>query len=310
MLRNRDWSGATVGLCLGLIGLLATRLGWLRFELDVFSAFTIQFLILICASILGITFPRYKSLAASLFFVIGLVAYGTWPMLPVRLDVAAPQGSARLRVGTYNAELGVGGETQIIASLKQLNADVIVLTEYDASLPKLSAALATLYPFVVSCEDTSWCDVTIASKTPITKVARVITNGGPSTAVARMDAAYGNVLIVGVHATRFPQAELQFQQLRTLATWLVPERGNMIVAGDFNASSQSRLLQDFTRSLDLQVASYLPTYPSWLGVPQLAIDHFFIRKEIGVLGPEAGSDAAGSDHIPVARSFSVPLQSN
>ncbi|HEY5362689.1 MAG TPA: hypothetical protein VIJ49_00640, partial [Aestuariivirga sp.] len=101
---RRDWSGAVVGLCLGLAGLALTRLGWLRIQLDVFSAFAVQAAILALASFLGLLLPRFKTLAASVLFVLGIVAYGLWPSLPVAADGAVPDGAKRIRIATFNID--------------------------------------------------------------------------------------------------------------------------------------------------------------------------------------------------------------
>ncbi|MEO9168995.1 MAG: hypothetical protein ABI230_11380, partial [Aestuariivirga sp.] len=93
-----------MGLCFGLAGLALARLGWLRIQFDVFSAFTVQAVILALASFLGLLMPRFKTLAASVFFILGIVAYGLWPSLPVATDGSVPDGAKRIRIATFNID--------------------------------------------------------------------------------------------------------------------------------------------------------------------------------------------------------------
>ena len=305
--KRRDWSGAGVGLFLGLAGLLVARLGWLRIQLDVFSAFTIQFAILTLASGISLLLPRFKSLAASLLFVIGIVAYGLWPSLTVGADGPTPPGTKRLRVATYNLDTGQGREAAVAASLAKLDADVLVLTEYDGTVPAITKAVTELYPFMVPCEDFARCDVAIASRMAITRQEGLLLGDASNAVAVRLGAEYGNVLIAGVHTARFPRSTRQFAQMETLAQRLAQEAGPMIVAGDFNATAQSRVVQNFARSLDLNIGVRMPTYPTAWGLPQLAIDQILVRTGIVPIGPETTGDGAGSDHVPIVRSFAVPL---
>ena len=303
---RRDWSGAVVGLCLGLAGLVLARLGWLRIQLDVFSAFTIQAALLVLASLLGLLIPRFKTLAASILFVVGLVAYGLWPSLPAANDAEAPAGSKRLRVATFNIDVGNGHEDEIMNSLQKLDADVVVLTEYEPEMPVFNTALAKLYPYFVPCENFDRCDVVIASRLPLTTVSGMLVSNGPGAVAARLGPDFNNLLIVGTHTERFPNSQRQSEQLSALTKRLAIEQGPMIVMGDFNATTESRLVQDFGKSLDLTQTAMLPTFPTYFGLPQLAIDQIMVSSDIIKLGPQTGGQAAGSDHIPIARSFAIP----
>ncbi len=305
---RRDWSGAMFGLCLGLAGLVLARLGWLRIQLDVFSAFTIQAALLALASGIGLLVPRYKTLVASLLFTLAVVAYGLWPSLPVAADGAAPDAAKRLRVATFNIDDEDGQAAPRLASIEKLDADIIVLTEYDGNDAAFASGIAKLYPHLLACDGSTGCDVAIASRLPLTAVSGMLVVNGPNAVAARLGPDFANLLIVGVHTTHFPNSQRQFEQLSALSKRLAIEQGPMIVTGDFNATTQSRLVQDFGNSLDLKQTAFLPTYPTFANLPQLAIDHIMVRSGIITLGPEAAGDAGGSDHIPIARTFALPLK--
>jgi endonuclease/exonuclease/phosphatase (EEP) superfamily protein YafD len=303
---RRDWSGALVGLCIGLAGLALTRLGWLRIQLDVFSAFTIQAAILALASFLGLLLPRFKTLAASVLFVLGIVAYGLWPSLQVAADDAVPDGAKRIRIATFNIDDEDGHAAPRLASIERLDADIIVLTEYDGSDADFASGIAKLYPHLLACDQSTGCDVAIASRYPLALQDGYSGIQGPNAVAARLGPDYANLLIVGVHASHVPNSTLQFEELSDLSKRLGAEHGPMIVTGDFNATSQSRLVQDFGKSLDLTQTATLPTFPAYFGLPQLAIDQMMVSSDIVKLGPQTGGSAAGSDHIPIACSFAIP----
>jgi endonuclease/exonuclease/phosphatase (EEP) superfamily protein YafD len=306
-IKHSERSGAVIALTLGLLGLGLSRMGWLRVQMDVFSAFTVQFAILVFAAIVGLCLSRFKTTATSLLFLLGMVVYGLWPQWTTEGETPVPSNTKRLRVGTFNIDYAPTSTEKLVASLQKLDADVVVLTEYDATWPGLDAALARVYPHLLPCEASPACDTAILSRFPLKAQQGFILQDDLGAVAARLDADFGNLLIVGVHTTRFPHIAKQFRQTHGLSERLAREAGPMIVAGDFNATSQSRLVQDFARSLELSPQSLLPTFPSSMGLPQIAIDQILVRNGIIGLGPAASGDNAGSDHFPIARSFAIPL---
>jgi len=305
--KHRDWGGAIIGFVLGLSALGLSRLGWLRLNWDFLSAFTVQAAILAAAALLGLLMPRFKTLATSIFLVLGLAAYGLWPSLPVSGDGPIPAGSKRLRVATFNIHLGIGHTDAILTSLRGLDADVVILAEFNGAAADMIKAIQTQYPFFQICENLDYCDTAIASRFAFTPQNKMLVPDGPAITAVRMGPEFSNTMIVGIHTARFPRPELQNKQMAALTQRLAKETGPMIVAGDFNATGYSRLLQEFAKSLDLSIATSLPSFPSKLGLPQLAIDQIMARRGIVPLGPQMAGDAAGSDHIPLARSFAIPI---
>ena len=63
------------------------------------------------------------------------------------------------------------------------------------------------------------------------------------------------------------------------------------------------MLQD---SANLIRLTNLPSWPSLVGLPQIAIDHIFVSPGIRLLEAEQIGEAAGSDHYPVTVRIAVP----
>jgi len=52
----------------------------------------------------------------------------------------------------------------------------------------------------------------------------------------------------------------------------------------------------------------LPTWPSAVELPQLAIDHIFATQGIRVLAKQQIGKPAGSDHYPIVMTLGVDVQ--
>lgn len=112
---------------------------------------------------------------------------------------------------------------------------------------------------------------------------------------------------MGVHTIRFPHSQAQFRQVSEIASLIEKTPGPRLVMGDFNATPFSRILSTLASKANLQRLTWLPTWPSQAGLPQIAIDHIFISPGLKLIeSPEIG-EPGGSDHYPVAARIAVPL---
>jgi len=82
--------------------------------------------------------------------------------------------------------------------------------------------------------------------------------------------------------------------------------GPRLVMGDFNATPFSRTLQVLQDSANLTRLTNLPSWPSQVGLPQVAIDHIFVSPGIRQIEAERIGEPAGSDHYPVTVRIAVP----
>jgi endonuclease/exonuclease/phosphatase (EEP) superfamily protein YafD len=307
--KNRDWSSATLALLVGCIGLGLGRLGHLWIRFDVFSQFAIQFLLLAVAAALGMFSPRFKGLVGSILFVLFICMYGLWPQITHGgTESALAEGEKRLRVAQFNIHGGNVHVDQMIATVKALNPDVMTLVEFDASNKPVLEGLKNDYPFQHTCWELPACDFTIISKTPLINRTERVHWEGSGFIQANLGPEFGNLTVVGVHTTRFPDAVKQFAQVNALAKYLETVPGKMLVMGDFNATPFSRVIQNFANSLELTRQTSLPSWPSKFGFPQLAIDHIFTSAGIRAIDNERIGDSAGSDHYPVAITLAVPTK--
>jgi endonuclease/exonuclease/phosphatase (EEP) superfamily protein YafD len=120
----------------------------------------------------------------------------------------------------------------------------------------------------------------------------------------------GRLTVVGAHTMRPPFARRQHEQMMALGDELAAAGGAQIVAGDFNATPRSLMLQTLLSRAGLRLASGLPTWPATLGLPQIAIDHIMVSPGLRILSPARIGASAGSDHYPVIADIAVPLPLN
>ncbi len=307
--RHRDWGGALFLVLVGAFGLFLGRLGHLWIGFDIFSQFGMQALLLTIAGLLALPVPKYKGLAAAVFAVLLLMAYGFWPhwVSSKGLNAAAASpGHKILRVASFNTYIYNDHLDEMEKSIKDLNPDVMVMVEFGANKLPLLDRLKTDYPYQFICQTSPPCESVIISKFPISDFnARAFWDGPPYVS-ASLGPEWNNLTIFGVHTTRFPHSRAQFTQAREFVKAAESVTGSKIVMGDFNSTSFSRINETIAEGLELQRLSYLPSWPASYGFPQLAIDHIFASAGILAASGEVIGDNAGSDHYPISIAVSVP----
>jgi endonuclease/exonuclease/phosphatase (EEP) superfamily protein YafD len=220
--------------------------------------------------------------------------------------VAANEKSLKIAsYNTYRPNLDIAAQ---IASVRKLNADVVVLIELDPPKRAILDGLKDTYPHQHTCFDQQYCFLSIISKTPLSNAsALAIWEGSPYTR-ATLGPEFGNVTIVGTHTTRFPHSRAQLKQIRALVRSLESITGTMLVVGDFNATPFSRVTSTLSQGAGLIRHTNLPTWPAYAQIPQIAIDHIFASPSLRPLTGETIGDAGGSDHFPITMTFAVPVK--
>lgn len=299
-----------LGLLLGLAGLAASRLGQLWISFDVFSQFTLQFAVVTVAFLFGWAMPRAKLLTAFVVLVIGIVGIGMWPHLASRVPIVTGKveaGERALKVASFNTLWSNQDADAVKAEILRLDADVISLIEMGPAKRRILQEVKDRYPYQVHCYNVDYCNLVILSKLPIVDSESRGTWAGPPFIRAKLGPEAGGLTVMGVHTIRFPHSQAQFRQVSEIASLIEKTPGPRLVMGDFNATPFSRILSTLASKANLQRLTWLPTWPSQAGLPQIAIDHIFISPGLKLIeSPEIG-EPGGSDHYPVAARIAVPL---
>jgi endonuclease/exonuclease/phosphatase (EEP) superfamily protein YafD len=308
--RGRRWGRLFCGL--GLAGALAglalpwATAFWLGF--DVFSQFTVHFLILAAGCAAGLIWPRRGILVALVLVILGVLGIGLWAMLHKSPGAAAAaRGEGVLRVMSFNTWARNADVGEIAAEVRRQQPDIVGMMEFVPPKARLRGLLRQRYPHQADCTDRPHCYLALFSRWPIEKVSARSLWEGPPYLHAVVRTPQGRVHVFVVHTLRFPWLGSQLKQVRAMARIVRRTRGARIVMGDFNATPFSVMLHTFVRNSGLRRQTWLPTWPAWMaGLPQLAIDHVFISPGLARVGGPWIGNAAGSDHYPVIVDVRLP----
>jgi endonuclease/exonuclease/phosphatase (EEP) superfamily protein YafD len=178
---------------------------------------------------------------------------------------------------------------------------VVVLVELLPGLRPVLDRLADRYPYRSLCPRPR-CWLAVAAKQPFAVADH--TGRAPMIA-ARFGPELSNLTVFGLHLTRPPAVAAQLRQVAGAAAVIAAAPGPAIAVGDFNATPFSAVTRAFARDSGLARVSALPSWPSFVGLPQVAIDHIFVSPGIGAGRVRLGGPG-GSDHYPVIADLVLP----
>ncbi len=308
--RRRGRFECLLGLALGLLGLVASRLGNLWIAFDVFSQFTLQFAVIAAGFALGFIMPRARLPVAFMLLIAGLAGIGAWPHLAsdrARILDAAKPGEREIAVASFNTHYGNQRAEETRAEIERLDADILTLVEVGPQLRPMLASLAARYPYRADCFAWDFCNLAILSKFPIAASDTRIDWEGPPAIKAKLGPELGGLTVIATHTIRFPQSRAQFRQVVELSKFVETIPGRKLVMGDFNATPYSRIVSTFAGRTGMTRLTMLPSWPSFIQLPQMAIDHIFVSPDIRATESQKIGNAAGSDHYPISIKLAVPL---
>jgi endonuclease/exonuclease/phosphatase (EEP) superfamily protein YafD len=207
---------------------------------------------------------------------------------------------------TFNTQISNQNFNGIAAEVRRINPDVVLLVEFGADKRSFYKILSQALPYSTVCRP--GCQFEMLSKFPIDFVVYRHDPDEPSLIRVSLRSDFEELTLVGTHITRPPYIGDQFRQIRKLGEYLRSIEGPLIVMGDFNATPFSALLTDLEKRSGLIALTGIPSWPSYLDMPQLAIDHILASSQIRVLEKARIGRSAGSDHYPVSVTVAVPIE--
>lgn len=309
--RRHGYLGCLLAITSAMLGLVAGRLGQLWIGFDVFSQFTLQFLIIILAFTIGLFLPRGKILVGLTLFIAMIIGLGIWPYYAsqhVKVLGTPTENERPLVVASFNALFVNKDFAALKNEIARIDADVIVLIEFEPGNVPIYDQLKNQFPYQFTCPPKVHCDLGIFSKFPLSNTEVELSWAGPDYIRASLGPDFGGLTIFGTHTTRFPHPRAQFTQVKALAKLLETVVGPLIVMGDFNATPFSRVTQTLATAANMTRLTSLPSWPAQLGLPQVAIDHIFVSPGIRPLTSQSIGNNAGSDHFPVFMKLAIPVK--
>jgi len=216
------------------------------------------------------------------------------------LSTIASAGAAHdLSVLALNAWHNHADPSRLSAYLAEVDADLVVLSEFGPNKRALLAPLKPTHPFQIDCAEEWSCSLALLSRIPFASAGTGhLAEGKLAFVWARLA---GGVTVLGTHLYR-PSRDpwLHEQQMLELVQFIDRIPGPVILAGDLNTTPWSKTYRTLRRVAGLVPASTLrPTWPAWpLAFPQVALDHIFVSPDLSVSAAGTGP-AVGSDHLPI-----------
>lgn len=309
--RRRGGLECKLGLLIGIGGLIGTRLGQLWIAFDVFAQFTLQFAIVTLAFLVALVLPRGRLTVAFLLIIAGLLAIGVWPHVASRSPQvigAAKPGEQVITVASFNTWYDNAQSEAIAAEVERLDADIMTLIEVGPGNRAILEHLRAKYPYQADCFRIDFCDLAILSKFPVTEHSGKEDWDGPSMIMAKLGPEAGGLTVIGVHTIRFPHSRAQLHQVQALGRLIETISGPKLMMGDFNATPFSRITSTISDHTGMLRLTQLPSWPSRIDLPQVAIDHIFVSPGIHPVEDERIGNPAGSDHYPVTMKLALPAR--
>ncbi len=194
----------------------------------------------------------------------------------------------------------------LIALVDAEAPDIVVVEEVTAAWAEAIAALADDYPYRYVIPRSDNFGIALLSRAPFVNVRHLASPPlGFPTIQARIDWHGKPFDLIASHPT-VPVNPVVYaarnRQLDNLAVLVAESEGPVVLVGDLNATPWDRHYRRLEASTGLRNArrgfGIVPTWPTFLPIAMIPIDHVLISPEIGVQSVAAGPDI-GSDHLPL-----------
>ncbi len=291
-------AGLALLLCgpsgIGLAALSGVGHRWV----DLLAQFPAPALIPALAGLVLAALFRLRLAGLSAGLATALLAAALWGQVAPPRPAPAADGE-RLTVYVANLHYENTDLARVAASIAAADADIVVLVEVGPAMGEALDTLLADHPYRAP-SPLSVRDNLVASRRPLQ--ALTDRNDGLSARGARVATALGPVSVFATHLTRpwpFEYQWGQITQVMALEARIAAAPGPVIVAGDFNSVTTTRIGRQI-RDLGLTPAPAWPgTWPAAAPPPaRIAIDHLWASPELMVVSRRLGRPT-GSDHSPV-----------
>lgn len=286
----------------GLAATLFSLFASFHWVFDLFTHFRVQYVWVFLGCSLAFGWLRQ-------FRWVVVATLGLGINLPACLPFFIAQGkpldvrrsSSDLRLLSFNLLSSNPKETEVLAMLRESDADVVLLMEVNHRWQQALAELKDRYPYqrIKSREDNF--GIALFSRKPLDSVSVEMFSGVPSI-VASWHEQGQPVMLVGTHPVPpigSTESASRDSHMMGLAGYLAETTRPVIVAGDLNTTPFSAVYQDFIEQTTLRSSALgyglSPTWgrPLWpLAIP---IDHVLVSIDFEVLDFRVGGNH-GSDH--------------
>ncbi|MDB6005989.1 MAG: hypothetical protein JWR15_2976 [Prosthecobacter sp.] len=289
--------------CIAFLALVFTwlgslgRYGWM---FDLFSHFRLQYL-LACVVILIFALRR-----RSIWLVLAALISLLWNAQIVHpfhqtAEIARTSQEKPLRVMTFNVMTGNDNHVAAIEHVLKADADIVCLLEVDDTWHSSLEPLRVKYPHRVEEMNDGDFGVACFTRLPMkSSQVRRFTTWSLPTLVLNLDHLGRPLTFIGTHPIP-PMSPLDAHSWRTqlsgIATLVAGLSGEVILAGDLNATPWCEGMRLLREKSGLDFHSADPVWPPTWGLylpMMIPIDHVLVKGGLTVqkrtIGPAMGSD--------------------
>jgi endonuclease/exonuclease/phosphatase (EEP) superfamily protein YafD len=311
-------SAAAVAVGLFTIAGFAARSHW---RLEQLCHFRVQYFWLLAAAGMLLLLLR-KWWRAALIALLAAVNLATivplyLPEMPAepRQKLPSASGTFRLRVMTFNVRTSNQHFDDVVAYLRDQQADVVIVLEVDDRWSEALYKLQQQFPHQHHEPRPDNFGIAMLSRLPWRQIETVtFEKYGVPSLLARFEQDGAQWTIIGTHPVppgSKATSRARDEQLIALATLARRETAPVILAGDLNVTSWSPFFGDLLRDANLrdsrQGRGVQPSWVSRIPLTNLPLDHILVSPGIVVRERSVGPDL-GSDHRPVVADLRLPKQ--
>lgn len=278
------------------------KLQWI-WLIDIASNFRRHLLIVgIIILTIGIALSIYIfTIVAFIILIFAALPFKSWFAKERLLSVCT---SKHFVITSFNFQWDLDDHACSLAFIGKCKSDVVVLQEITAETKSVINSFKDHFPYQYG---DGHSHVMVISRHELQLIEYIKWPGKFSERALHVTCNIQNHLIhlfaIHLQATRsWHEIELRNHQINLLLESTKNYKEAVMVIGDFNASTGSRVLRTIETKLNLKTSStllnYGPTWPAKAGLLGIKLDHFFVSNDLTVLRQQIGPKL-DSDHRPV-----------
>jgi endonuclease/exonuclease/phosphatase (EEP) superfamily protein YafD len=293
---------ATVNALFSIVGYL----GKFNIFFELSSHFKLQYLLVGFSTFIFFALVRSKKrwlLVSAFCIIINLAEIVPWYFPAPALAGADP--GQNLRILHSNVLRSNRRYSEVISLVKAEQPDIAVFVEVNTSWAKELSVLSEIFPYYSQQQESEKFGSAIYSKLPLENASVKAFSNQRKSLLVDVKSQGKIISLILVHPT-VPIKQQSFiarnKQLAAIGEYAAQVKNPLIVVGDFNTTMWSPFYKNMVKTAKLRNArsgfGILPTWPTFLPLAYIPIDHFLVSKEIGVLKIRTGRNV-GSDHLPL-----------
>ena len=280
-----------------------TALDTRQHYIELFSHFRLQYLV--ASLLLLIVFAIRRRALYSLLLGFSLALNASY-VLPWYTGDTQATGSARIKILYANVLSRNRDHDRLVALIDRERPDIIALQEISTHWLTALRILDAQYPYNFTAPREDNFGIAIWSRSPLSEATRIDSPplGYPSI-LANTEVEGTAITLITTHPM-IPVGGDNFaarnQQLESVEEIVATAEGHVILIGDLNASIWDRYYRAFEEATNLRNVrrghGILPTWPTFMPLAMIPIDHVLVSEQIGVADVRTGP-RLGSDHLPL-----------